>query len=223
MCMRSMMLGAAAAVALGLLCWCTVTTDRTAHAAEPKTAPLPAGMEGIDMDEAMKRCMELGTPGPHHTKLNGFVGNWKLTVKCWMGGPGSEACVSTGKSTVKWILDGRYLMEEVDAEMLMPGPDGEMKPIPFRGLGLTGYDNYQNMYTSTWADSMSTAMMVMRGTWNKSGLALYGEMDEPMLEVRGRPIKITHTMADERSHVMRMYDLHAGDDYLVMEITYERQ
>jgi hypothetical protein len=220
--MRSMMLGAAAAVALGLLCWCSVTTDRAAHAAEPTATP-PAGMEEVDMDEAMKRFMELGTPGPHHTKLNGFVGNWKITMKCWMSGPGSEACVSSGKSTVKWILDRRYLLEEVEAEMLMPGPDGGMKPFPFRGLGLTGYDNYQNMYTSTWADSMSTAMMVMRGTWNKSGLALYGEMDEPMLEVRGRPIKITHSMIDERSHVMRMYDLHAGDDYLVMEITYERQ
>ncbi|MFB3904806.1 MAG: DUF1579 family protein [Acidobacteriota bacterium] len=40
--------------------------------------------------------------------------------------------------------------------------------MPFEGLGLWAYDNIKKEYVSTWADSMSTGIMVSRGKTRKS-------------------------------------------------------
>jgi hypothetical protein len=51
----------------------------------------------------------------------------------------------------------------------------------------------------------------------------YGEMDEPMLDVQDRMVKYVTRIINNDKHVFEIYDLHAGADYKVMEITYERK
>ena len=47
-------------------------------------------------------------------------------------------------------------------------------------------------------------------------------MDEPMLDVIGRTVKYVTRIISEDEHVFSIYDLHAGDDYKVLEITFKR-
>jgi hypothetical protein len=132
-----------------------------------------------------------------------------------MGGPDSQPMVSTGTSVKTWVLDGRWLMEEMS---------GEMMGMPLKGLGMTGYDNYKNMYINTWQDNSSTALTQATGTRHpETGvITFYGQTDEPMLGVQDRTVKYTYRIESQDKHVFTMYDLHAADDYKVFEIVYER-
>ncbi|MGD2108585.1 MAG: DUF1579 domain-containing protein [Phycisphaerae bacterium] len=177
------------------------------------------GQEEIDpakMAEMMGKWQKAATPGENHKHLDYFVGNWKTTTKVWMGGPGSPPMESGGTSSVKWVLNGRFVMDH---------HKGEFMGQPYEGMGLTGYDNYKNMYVGTWADNMSTHVLTMYGARDPSGktFTYYGQMDEPMLDVFGRTVKYVTTIINDDRYKFEIYDLHAADDYKVLEITYNRQ
>ncbi len=95
-------------------------------------------------------------PGEHHEILEMFDGNWESTFKIHIPGTG----VMESKGTVKreWILDGRFMIEEVRADM---GPEGE-----FVGYGVLGYNNADDRYETFWIDNTSTAMIRDNGTYN---------------------------------------------------------
>ena len=178
-----------------------------------------------DMAKMMEVWTALGAPGEHHKLLEPFVGQWNTVTKTWWGGPGSDPVESTGTTEVKWVLDGRFIMDETKSEFMMPTPTGEMKSTPYRGLGLTGYDNFRNMYVGVWMDSMGTQMLTMKGTADPSGkvFTFYGEMDEPGLNMVGRTVKYVTRIINNDKHVFEIYDLPVGDDYKVMELTYTRR
>ncbi len=164
----------------------------------------------------MEEWMKLATPGEHHKHLNYFVGKWKTRTKMWMGGPASQAMESEGTSDVKWSLGGRFILDE---------HKGTFMGQPHEGMGLTGYDNYRNMYISMWVSNMGTEMLTMRGMRHpKTGVfTYYGEMDEPSMKVTGRTVKYVTRIVDQKTYVFEIIDLHAGDDYKVIEVTYTRQ
>ena len=175
------------------------------------------------MQEMMAKWTKVARPGPHHKHLDPFVGKWNIVTKMWWGGSGAPASETRGKAEVEWIFDGRFVMEEMTGEIMMPGPEGQMRPVPYKGLGLTGYDNFKNMYVSLWCDNQNTAMHTLTGMRDPSGrFTYYGQMDEPMMDVYGKTVKTVMRIVDEDTRVFEMYDLHAGDAYKVMEITYTR-
>ena len=51
----------------------------------------------------------------------------------------------------------------------------------------------------------------------------YGGMDELSMKVTGRTVKYVTRVIDENTYVFDIIDLHAGDDYKVVEVTYTRQ
>jgi hypothetical protein len=195
--------------------------------ADDTDKPGQQGMaEGMpDMAEMMERWQRASTPGKAHEALKPFAGDWKLTVKMWMGGPDAEPTVTRGTSKVEWVLGGRFLREELRCELIMPGPDGKMRKMNYEGMGMTGHDNYKNIYVASWTDNMSTHLLTMRGTRHPvSGVfTFYGEMDEPMLGMSGLTAKYVNRLESEDKHVFSIYDLAAGDDYKVLEIVYERK
>ena len=89
---------------------------------------------------------------------------------------------------------------------------------------MTGYDNARNMYTSSWASNMGTNVFTMAGSVDPSGklFRFYGEMDVPMLGVVGRSVKYVTRIINDDKYVFEIIDLHASDDYKVIEITYTR-
>jgi hypothetical protein len=178
-----------------------------------------------EMAEMMKRCLAVGSPGDHHKPLDHFVGAWELSLKSWMGGPDSPATECKGTSDVKWILDGRFIEENVKSEMSMPDEKGEMKKMNFVGRGVTGYDNFKGKYVSTWVDNMGTQVMLSKGLADPAGkvFTFYAEVDDPMEGKQEQMLKTVIRIIDKNKHVFEMYNLSAGDNFKVMEITYTRK
>ncbi len=158
---------------------------------------------------------KLAAPGDHHKHLDYFVGTWKTKTKIYMGGPGSPAMESEGTSVMKWVLDGRFIQDV---------HKGTMMGQPYEGFGMTGYDNFRNLYVSSWYSNMGTNALTMAGMRHpETGVfTYYGEMDEPALKVVGRTVKYVTKIIDADHHTFDIIDLHAGDDYTVISITYSR-
>jgi hypothetical protein len=100
-------------------------------------------------DAVAKAMAEAGTPGAAHAKLKPLAGSWTYTGKCWMD-PNKPPVELTGSIERRWILGGRFLEERVSGT----GFDGQ--PGGFEGLGLLGYDNTQQKYTSSFACNLGT-------------------------------------------------------------------
>ena len=48
---------------------------------------------------------------------------------------------------------------EYSGKFKMPGADGKMKDMNFKGISLDGYDNVKQKFVSTWIDNMGTGIM----------------------------------------------------------------
>ncbi|MEO8192100.1 MAG: DUF1579 family protein, partial [Acidobacteriota bacterium] len=126
---------------------------------KPKPKPMPAAKAATDEKAAMEAMMKAATPGENHKKLEAFVGTFDVKVKMWEK-PGAAPQESAGTSEGKMVLGGRYVHEDFQ---------GTFMGQPFTGMGMTGYDNVQNKFVSTWADTMSTGIMTSTGKANASG------------------------------------------------------
>jgi Protein of unknown function (DUF1579) len=178
----------------------------------PKGSPAMSAEEMAQMQEYMK----LMQPGEAHEGLRSGVGTWDTVTKVWMSGPGTTPMESPGKSVFKAVLDGRWVQEE---------HTGSMMGMPYKGFGMMGYDNYKKLYVGTWYSNMGTEMLQMSGGRDpKSGVVtMYGTMDEPQLGVHGRTVKYVMTPTGDDHFTFAIIDLHAGDDYKVIEIAYTRR
>lgn len=200
--------------------------DRGAHAAEGHEQGQAGMPDPEEMAEMMAKWEEVMKPSEAHEKLQGFVGEWDLEMKSYWGGPGSPPMVSKGTCKSEPILGGRFVVEHVKADMMMPDMQtGQLKKVAFEGIGTNGYDNYRKVYVGTWMDNMGTQLLTYKGSMSPDGktLTCYGEMDEPMMDVTGRMVKYVTRIESKDKHVLEMYDLHAGEDYLAMQITYTRK
>lgn len=177
------------------------------------------------MMEGMKRWIETTKPGKHHKVLDSHAGTWDVTFRMWMD-PSAPPMETKGVSEVKWIMGKRFLLEEYKGEMLMPDETGmQMKKVPYEGMGTLGYDVYRNMYTGTWLSNLQTNVLTMNGSMEPGSkvLRMFGEMDEPMLNVIGRTVKYVTTIKDKDTRMFECFDLHASDTHRVFEIEYKRK
>lgn len=174
-----------------------------------QTQPSPEEMQAM-----MEQWLASVAPTENHKRLEPLVGKWDATVKMWWD-PSSEPEISKGSSEARWIMGGRFVMDEFKSEV---------NGLPFEGMGMTGFDNNRNLYVGSWIDNMSTHILTTSGSCNPEGnvITLYGQQDEPMIGVYGRTVKHRLTIVDKDKHVFEIFDLHAGDDFKVLEITYTR-
>ena len=156
--MKRMKLFVLTALLMALATATRLMADDAAKA--PEGAPqLPPGWT---MEE-MQKVMAAGTPGKEHAHLAEGAGTWKAECEMWMA-PDTEPMKSTGTSTVKPIMGGRYILVEMKGQM--PGMG------PYEGMGIYGYDNVAKEFVSTWLDNFSTGMMQGKGKLSKDGKKL---------------------------------------------------
>jgi hypothetical protein len=174
-------------------------------------ARTPSSTPEIDPQEMMRKMEAAGTPGPAHKALEAFEGNWKAEVKCWHG-PGAEPQISHGTAEVKWTLNGRFLEEKFQ---------GEMMGKPFRGISLMGYDNTKQTFNTVWVSDMQTSMFVSEGKGENGNtvITLEGKADCPATGRKDVPMKTVFRVISPDKHVFEMYD----GNQKTMEITYTRQ
>ena len=170
----------------------------------------------VDSATAMQKMYEVGTPGQQHAMLAKSNGTWDAEMTMWMseGAPGQ---VMKSSCTNKMMYDGRYQQSNFK---------GDFGGMPFEGTSITGYDNAEKMYFSTWMDNMSTGMMSMKGTWDDAtkSINFKGKMICPAngLECEMREV---YKIVDDNTHIMEMYgpDMKTGKEYKNMEIKFTRR
>ena len=178
-------------------------------AEDPKPATPPGQMDQAAM---MKAWEAYATPGTEHAELAKSVGEWDAKVEDLTPGMGNEVSMGTAKSTM--IMGGRFLQEEFK---------GTMMGMPFEGMALTGYDNQQKQYFSTWIDSMGTGIMVSQGKMAGNKMEMSGTMTCPMHDKPGT-CKSTIDFESPDKHVMNMtMSAPDGSPMGVMRITYTRK
>jgi hypothetical protein len=169
----------------------------------------------LDEAEMEKRMEAAGRPGVGHKALEAFVGDWDAEVKCWME-PDSEPEVTHGKARVAWILNGRFLREEFE---------GEMMGKPFKGIHLVGYDNMKQEFNSTWINDASTSMFTTEGEADSRHkiITLNGLSSCPATGREDIPTQVVITTDERDQHRLEMFDNSDGKHVRTMEITYTRK
>lgn len=190
-------------------------------AEKPKEGEKPAGqpegesIPGYDAAETA-RWMEAAMPGEHHDHLKPLAGEWTTKSKFRMAAdqPWME---SAGESSIRWVLSGRFLLEDVKGDM-----GGQI----FEGMGLYGYDNYRKEYNSIWMDSMGTSYTPATGQCDASAktFTYIGTYDDPGKDQKGVKYRIVKKVVDDKSFVMEMHSPgQDGKEFLSFEIAYTRK
>jgi hypothetical protein len=202
-----------------LLAFAVAAPSFAQDAAAPKPEDKPAPGPDAQM---MASMVELAKPGENHKMLaEETVGSWTYKVKWWMR-PDAPPMESTGTTTTKSVMDGRYFISEHTGVMSMPGADGKMMDVGFRGMATEGYDNVKKKFVASWIDNMGTSILLMEGTYDPAARTLtYEGEEEPM-----PGMKFTYRQVvkydDKDHHSIEFYEVHGGTDVKTMEISYVR-
>ncbi len=191
-----------------------VTTLCIALMVSPALAKDKKGQKPMDPEAMMELWKQLSTPGEPHKLFATLAGSWTTTTKEWME-PGKPPMESTGTAEMKMLLDGRFLYQEFNGQMM-----GQL----FNGIGIDGYDNMRKKYVTAWMDSMGTGIFLMEGTASPDGktITLRGSHPEP------GGGKMSHRaiwkLIDDNTQQFDMYGAHHGQKEMkMMEIVYTRK
>jgi len=193
-----------------------LTTSAVASDAKVSAAQKP------DDAEMMAKMMELSKLNDNHKLLAATAGNWSYTVKMWMDPKGNPS-ESTGTAVRKAIMDGRFVTGEHSGKFKMPGADGKMKDMNFKGISLDGYDNVKQKFISTWIDNMGTGVMFLDGTYDASTktFTFTGEYEA----MPGMKSKVREVIKNTDNNHMNMeyYEDRGQGEMKAMEINYTRK
>lgn len=171
----------------------------------------------MDVNHAkmMKAFQEASTPGAEHDLLKGLVGKWTVKTKSWESQE-AKPQETTGVSIFKSLLGGRFVQQEFKGKMM-----GES----YEGIGMMGYNNITKIFESSWYDSMSTAAMTFKGTFDASSKVL-SESGEFQCPLRKSTEKMRSEMKmldkDNMTFTLFMPDSVSGKEYKSMEQVYKR-
>jgi hypothetical protein len=119
-------------------------------------------------------------------------------------------------------MDGRYVTGEYSGSFKMPGADGKMKDMNFKGMSMDGYDNAKKKFVSGWVDNMGTGIMITEGTLDEATKAITytGEFEmAPGMKFKVREIiKFT----DKDHMAMEYFEDRGQGEMKSMEINYTR-
>src|SRR5438552_15296200 len=190
-------------------------------AASPAVATSPMAAPGgqPNPQEMMKQMMEMSKLNENHKLLSGLDGNWNYTIKFWMNpDPNAKPQESKGTAVRKSMMGGRYFVMDVSGKMQMPGEDGKMKDVQFKGMGVEGYDNVKKKFVGSWIDNMGTGIAFSEGTYDPANKTFkYTSESEP---VPGMKTQVREVLKiDDNDHKMfELYENQAGPEKKNMDI-----
>ena len=188
------------------------------------SAAQPAAASGQpNPQEMMKQMIEMSKLNENHKLLSSLDGNWNYTIKMWMNpDPNAKPQESKGTATRKTVMGGRYVTMDVTGKMQMPGEDGKMKDVQFKGMGLEGYDNVKKKFVASWIDNMGTGIEFSEGTYDPATKTFTYNMEmEPMPGMKSQVREVIN-IADNNHMTLEWYENHGGQEKKTMEIAYTR-
>lgn len=131
--------------------------------------------DAMQMDPAaiMEAMQAAAAPDEHHEFLAKLAGDFTMKMKFWMQ-PGAPPEVSTGKCTAELVMDGRYLVCDVDMTFGFAGMS-----IPMQGKSIMGYSKPLGEYQTFWIDTMNTNMTTQSGQMKDGVLTVVGDTATP--------------------------------------------
>ena len=99
-----------------------------------------------------EQMMRDAQPGEPHRQLAKLAGDWTYTTRLAM--PGQEPMESKGTAKMMMTLDGRFLHEQ---------SNGEMMGMPVTTTRVLGYNNATKNYEAVWTWTMNTGMLLLKG------------------------------------------------------------
>jgi len=163
----------------------------------------------------MEAWMQAGKKNEHHARLGKMAGKWKASVQSWFA-PGAPPNVSEATASIAPIMDGRFMLEQVN------GAWGDM---PFEGMSIAGYNNLEKRYETVWCDNMGTGLMMYHGQYDstKDAIVSHTEFLDPMTN----KMKKSRTVARWASPDKMVFESFTagpdGKEFREMEIVYTRQ
>lgn len=173
--------------------------------------------------EMMKQMMEMSKLNENHKLLSSLDGNWDYKIKFWMNpDPNAKPQESKGTATRKSVMGGRYVMMDVSGNMEMPGADGKMKTMQFKGMGTEGYDNVKKKFVASWIDNMGTGIEFSEGTYDPATKTFtYTSEMEPMPGMK-TAVREVIKVTDNNHMMLEWYENQGGQEKKTMEINYTR-
>jgi Protein of unknown function (DUF1579) len=186
------------------------------------TATSPATTNAQPSAAEMQYMMEMSKLNENHKLLAGMVGTWSYSVTMWMA-PGAPPNKSTGTAVCKAIMDGRYFTTENTGSFKMPGADGKMKDMAFKGIATDGYDNTKKKFVSSWIDNMGTGIMMSEGTYDPATKTLtYTSEYDAMPGVKSK-VRQTLKITDANHHTLEFFEDRGAGETKTMEIDCTRK
>ena len=173
--------------------------------------------------EMMKQMMEMSKLNENHKLLSEMNGNWNFAIKMWMNpDPNAKPQESKGSATRKDIMGGRYVMMDVTGKMQMPGEDGKMKDMQFKGMGIEGYDNVKKKFVSSWIDNMGTGIQFSEGAYDPATKTFTYTSEVEMMPGMKTPVREVIKVPDNNHMTLEWYENRGGQEKKTMEIAYTR-
>lgn len=208
-----------------LLAAALITLPSFAQGQTPSPAASPAAASGQPSQaEMMAKMMELAKLNENHKLLAGLAGTWTYDIKMWMNpDPNAPPQQSKGTAVRKPMMDGRYFIGEFTGKMQMPGPDGKMKDMTFKGMSFEGYDNAKQKFVSSWIDNMGTGIMMSEGTYDPAAKAFTYTSEIEMMPGMKQKVREVIKIVDNNHHTFEWYEDRGGREAKTMEINYTRK
>ena len=204
-------------------------SGQVAVPAEPGTGNRPAPPTGgqpsaADMQKMMQQMMEMSKLNENHKLLSSLDGNWNYKIKMWMNpDPNAKPQESTGSATRKSVMGGRYVVMDVSGKMQMPGEDGKMKDVMFKGMATEGYDNVKKKFVASWIDNMGTGIEFSEGTYDPATKTFTYTMEmEPMPGMKSQ-VREVLKVVDNNHMNLEWYENQGGGEKKTMEINYTKK
>lgn len=200
---------------------------------QPRLGQSPAASEAVSSSNSasqpneadiMKQMLDLSKLNENHKLLSSLDGNWQYTLKMSMSpDPNAKPQESKGTATRKSLMGGRYVVMDVSGSLQMPGADGKMQNVSFKGMGIEGYDNVKKKFVASWIDSMGTGIAFSEGTYDPSTKSFtYRSEMEPVPGMKTRVREVVK-LIDNNHMALEWYEEQGGSEKKTMEINYARR
>jgi hypothetical protein len=192
--------------------------------ANPAMSPPTGQPSAADMQKMMQQMLEMSKPNENHKVLSSLDGNWEYTIRFWMNpDPNAKPQESKGTATRKSIMGGRYAVMDVSGSMQMPGEDGKMKTMQFKGMGMEGYDNVKKKFVASWIDNMGTGIQFSEGTYDPANKTFTYTSEIEMMPGMKVPVREVIKIADNNHMSLEWYENQGGQEKKTMEINYTKK